>query len=92
MPGNLHFAIAAFVAVAAALVNIAYCVTPQRRRAKKPFRAFSAAALLFFALIYSLAACDVRLFHIGAGIHSAIGLSLLACLLAAEAIADWGRK
>lgn len=78
------------VAVFAAGMNLAYCLSPQRR-VKKPLRAMSAIAVLYFALIYGLLGRGVFLVTDISGRLIRPGIIVLLLLLAADVVADWKR-
>jgi len=84
-----------WVVVVAALVaagmNLAYCLSPQRRTAKKPLRAMSAIAVMYFALIYGLLGRGVFLLADISGRLIRPGIIVLLLLLAADVVADWKR-
>jgi len=78
-------------AVFAAGVNLAYCLSAQRRAAKKPLRAMSAIAVLYFAMIYGLLGRGVFLVTDISGRLIRPGIVVLLLLLAADVMADWKR-
>jgi len=85
----LFFILPILAALVCCGINLAYAVSRQRRRAKKPIRLGTVAAALYFIGIYSWIFVDPTAYLVRSGILTRIGVAVLLVLLMADAIADW---
>lgn len=82
--------VAAIAALVAAAVCLAYVLTPQRRRAKKPVYAWAATVFIYLGGVY-VAAIITDAYLIKSGWLGILGLILLVFAFIANVIADWRR-
>lgn len=69
--------------------TLAYIITPQRRKTKKPLRTIEMFDMIFLAVVFLLA--DPEMPGMYSGSEVAIGVMMLILLLIAEIIVDWRR-
>lgn len=79
-------------ALACSGISIAYVLTRQRRKAKKPTRLITAMGCLYFATLYIVGLVNPNIYLIRAGILTRLGVILLFALLISEVIADWRKE
>lgn len=77
------------VAIVCAGANIAYVLTDQRRRAKKPVRLVAGLGSIYLTVIYAWAYLDSSSLIIRTGFLTRLGVITLLVLYLAEVIADW---
>lgn|GEM_PF-7040564 len=79
-------------ALAGAVGCLAYVLTDQRRKAKKPVYAIASIELLYVAIIYGLGAFGVDVYLLKTGWLGAIGYYLLISTFGALIITDWRKR
>lgn len=82
--------VAAVAALLAAAVCLAYVLTPQRRKAKKPIYAWAATVFVYLGGVY-VTAILTDAYLIRSGWLGILGLILLVFAFIANVIADWRR-
>ena len=81
-------AMAVIVALIGFSTCIAYVVTPQRRKAKKPVYLLVGLGFLYLAIVY-LSTFFTSLYAVRSGWASVIGMTLLMFAVIAIIITDW---
>lgn len=86
---ELSLGVAIVMAIVCAGANIAYAITNQRRRAKKPVRLVAGLGAIYLAVIYAWAYTDSASYILRSGFLTRLGVITLLTLYLAEVIADW---
>lgn len=89
---SIRFVVVSLVALSGASVCIAYVVTRQRRKAKRPIYAISALLMILGAITYIYGFYNDTSVFIRAGWATAILSVLLIVVIIANTLADWKRE